>query len=66
MTYLLVSSYDGGCFVNLGCMIEQAPMNNTLSGPLHSINDIWEFIASDIPEVIQLHANNISIKSIQC
>ncbi|CAL9219692.1 unnamed protein product, partial [Arabidopsis halleri] len=40
-------SYDGGCLVNLGGMIEQAPMNITCSEPLHSINDIWEFISSD-------------------
>ncbi|KAG7532396.1 Nucleic acid-binding OB-fold [Arabidopsis thaliana x Arabidopsis arenosa] len=43
-------SYDGGCLVNLGSMIEQAPMNIRCSEPLHSINDIWEFISSDVPQ----------------
>lgn len=39
-------------------MIEQPLMNNTSSEPLHSINDIWELISSDVPQVTQLYSNN--------
>ncbi|CAG7891535.1 unnamed protein product [Brassica rapa] len=43
-------SYDGGCLVNLGDMVEIPSTNNEISDVQHSINDIWDFIASDIPQ----------------
>ncbi|KAG2296318.1 hypothetical protein Bca52824_042987, partial [Brassica carinata] len=43
-------SFDGGCLVNLGDMVEIPSMTNEISEVQHSINDIWDFIASDIPQ----------------
>lgn len=37
-------------------MIEQPSMDNARSEANHSINDIWDFISSDVPQVIGLHS----------
>ncbi|CAH8309257.1 unnamed protein product [Eruca vesicaria subsp. sativa] len=44
-------SYDGGCLVNLDEKVEIPSMNNEISEVRHSINDIWDFIASHIPQI---------------
>lgn len=54
--YLFSFKYDGGCIVNLGDMTEEQSIDNKDSEAQHSINDLWEFISSDVPQVMQLHS----------
>ncbi|XP_024016184.1 uncharacterized protein LOC112089668 [Eutrema salsugineum] len=42
--------YDGGCIVNLGDMAEEQSIDNKDSEAQHSINDLWDFISSDVPQ----------------